>query len=178
MAATDVALWVPLASGALGIVGALAGVGLTQRATRDREDRRWERERELDQVRYERERLERQRERRAALYVDIAEYVQDQQSILELTTDEYASRRAEIPNLQHPDRLTARVRLYATPQVDESWSALVRAVEGIDWEWTEGDINHGTHGSWLDPDNAAVVELDKAIKKLQSVLRATVDEET
>lgn len=175
MAATEVALWVPLASGALGILGALAGTGITQRATRMREDRRWERERELDQERHDRERLARQRERRAALYVDLAEYTQGEQSTLEATTDEYSDSPVEVPDLQHPDRLTARVKLYASPQVGESWAALVRAMERIRWEWFEGDVNENEHHRWLDPDNPAAVELGKAIKDMQLVLRAAAD---
>ncbi|MCM0675090.1 hypothetical protein NCC78_10365 [Micromonospora phytophila] len=178
MAATEVALWVPLASGALGILGALAGTGITQRATRKREDRRWERERELDQVRHDRERLARQRERRAALYVDLAEYTQSEQSTLESATDEYSDSPVDVPDLQHPDRLTARVRLYAAPQVGEGWVALVRAMERVRWEWLEGDVNENEHHRWLDPDNPAVVELDKAIKELQSALRTAVDEDS
>ncbi|MGN9774433.1 hypothetical protein ACTMS0_01425 [Micromonospora sp. H33] len=177
MAATDVSLWVPLASGALGIVGALAGAGITQRATRKREDRRWVRERELDRIRHEQDRLVRQRERRAALYVDLAEYTQNEQSMLAAATDEYSSRPVEVPDLQHPDRLAARVMLYASPQVGESWAALVRAIDRDRWEWTEGDVNHNGHQQWLDSDNSAVGELDKAINEMQSVLRAAVDED-
>ncbi|WP_433229675.1 hypothetical protein ACQP2H_29485 [Micromonospora sp. CA-248260] len=177
MAATEVALWVPLASGALGILGALAGAGITQWATRKREDRRWERERELDQVRHERERLARQRERRADLYVDLAEYSQSEQSALESSTDEYSESRVKVPDLQHPDRLTARVRLYAAPQVIESWIALIEATERIRWEWHEGDVNYNGSRMWIDVENPAVVGLDKAIKEMQSVLRAAVDED-
>ncbi|MGW3615293.1 hypothetical protein ACWD6N_36890 [Micromonospora sp. NPDC005163] len=177
MGATEVALWVPLAAGVLGIVGALAGTAVTQRATRKREDRRWERERELDQVRYERDRLARQRERRAALYVDLAEYTQSEQSALEAATDEYSERRVQVPDLQHPDRLTARVKLYTTPQVRETWIALVRAMELLRWEWSEGDVNRNEHHSWLDQDNPAVVELGMAIKEMQSALRVAVDED-
>jgi len=177
VAATEVALWVPLASGALGILGALAGTALTQRATRKREDRRWERERELDQIRYERERLVRQRERRATLYVDLAEFTQSEQSLLETVTDEHGESRAQIPDLQHPDRLTARVRLHATPQVGESWAALARARDRVRWEWFEGDVNHSDGRTWLDSGNPAVVEFDSAIKNMQSVLRAAADED-
>ncbi|MEU7800585.1 hypothetical protein AB0B10_15060 [Micromonospora arborensis] len=177
MTATDVSLWVPLASGALGIVGALAGTGITQRATRKREDRRWVRERELDRIRHEQDRLVRQRERRAALYVDLAEYTRNEQSMLASATDEYSSRRVEVPDLQHPDRLTARVMLYASSEVGGSWAALVRAIDQARWEWTEGDVNHNGHQQWLDSDNPAVVELDKAINEMQSVLRAAVDED-
>ncbi|GLZ56581.1 hypothetical protein [Micromonospora sp. NBRC 107095] len=178
MGTTAVALWVPLAAGVLGIVGALAGTAVTQRATRKREDRRWERERELDQVRYERERLARQRERRTALYVDLAEYTQSEQSSLEAVTDEYGERRVQVPDLQHPDRLTARVKLYATPQVRKSWIALVRAMELVRWEWSEGDVNQNEHHRWLDQDNPAVVRLDEAIKDMQSALSAAIDEDT
>ncbi|MFI6065282.1 hypothetical protein ACIA47_08430 [Micromonospora sp. NPDC051227] len=175
MAVTQVALWVPLASGALGILGALAGTWITQRATRKREDRRWERERELDQVRYDRERLARQRERRDALYVDLAEYAQSEWSTLEAATDEYSDSPVAVPDLQHPDRLTARVSLYATPQVGESWAALVRASRRVRWEWSEGNFNEGNHQRWMDSDNPAVIEMDIAIKEMQAVLRAAVD---
>ncbi|MBQ1051675.1 hypothetical protein KBX50_24810 [Micromonospora sp. C51] len=178
VAATEVALWVPLASGALGILGALAGTGITQRATRKREDRRWERERELDQIRHDRERLARQRERRAALYVDLAEYTQNQESSLEVTTDEYGESRDGMPDLQHPDRLTARVRLYAAPEVGESWAALVQAIARVRWEWFEGDIHQNEHHRWLDPGNRAVVELDRAIKEMQATLRVAADEDS
>ncbi|MFI7213151.1 hypothetical protein ACIBP4_01130 [Micromonospora maritima] len=177
MGATDVALWVPLAAGVLGIVGALAGTAVTQRATKQREDRRWERERELDQLRYERERLARQRERRTALYVDLAEYTQSEQSTLEAAVDEYGERRLEVPNLQHPDRLTARVKLYATPQVCESWNALVQAIDLVRWEWSEGNVNQNDHHRWLDPHSPAVLKLDIAIKEMQSALRVAVDED-
>ncbi|WP_433316728.1 hypothetical protein [Micromonospora chersina] len=177
MAATEVALWLPLASGALGILGALAGTGITQRATRKREDRRWERERELDRIRQEQDRLARQRERRAALYVDLAEYTQSERSMLEAVTDEYASRPVKVPDLQHPDRLSARVRLYAAPQVDASWAVLVRSIDRVHWEWTEGDVHHNGSQAWLDVDNPAVVELDKAINEMQSVLRAAIEED-
>ncbi|MFI7658340.1 hypothetical protein ACIBTW_05565 [Micromonospora parva] len=177
MAATEVALWVPLASGALGILGALAGTGITQRATRKREDRRWERERELDRVRHEQDRLARQRERRAALYVDLAECIQSERSMLEAVTDEYASRPVEVPDLQHPDRLTARVKLYAAPQVDASWATFVRSMDRVRWEWTEGDVNYNGSQTWLDVDNPAVVELDKTINEMQSALRVAIDED-
>ncbi|GGJ88970.1 hypothetical protein GCM10010123_18190 [Pilimelia anulata] len=173
----DVALWVPLASGVLGIMGALAGTALAQRSARHREDRRWARERELDGVRYERERLERRRERRTDLYVDLAEFAQTEQSRLTAATDEYSSRHVGPPELQHPDRLAARVKLYAAPQVHERWTALVRAMDRVRWAWREGDLQHSEHAAWLDHDNPAVVELDRAIDEMHSALKAAIDEE-
>ncbi|WFE60807.1 hypothetical protein [Micromonospora sp. WMMD712] len=92
-------------------------------------------------------------------------------------TDEYGDTPAEVPDLQHPDRLTARVRLYAAPEVGESWAALVQAMKRVRWEWFEGDVNQSAHRRWLDPDNGAVVELDKAIQEMNSALRAAVDQD-
>jgi hypothetical protein len=132
VAVTDVSLWTPIAAGVLGIAGALAGTAVTQRATRKREDRALGRERDLDQVRYDRDQAERLRERRAALYVDLAEYVQSHETGLEAVTDEYGSRQTPTPDLQHPDRLTARVRLCATPQVRERWMTVVQASKTLE----------------------------------------------
>jgi hypothetical protein len=175
---TEVAIWLPLASGVLGIMGALAGSAATQRATRRREDRRWERERELDQVRYERERLARQRERRVALYVDLAEYAQSEQSRLEIVTDEFGEHRQQNLDLGSPDRLTARVKLYAAPDVRESWLLLIQALEHLRWEYFEGDNNHSEHHIWLDQDNPAVVKLRAAIEQTQSALNAAIDKDS
>lgn len=171
----EASVWIPLASGALGIAGALAGTAITQRATRRREDRRWNRDRELDLIRHERERAERQRERRMELYVDLAEYVQNERSTLDASTDEYAGRRDQLQDLKHPDRLTARVNLYAPVQVREPWAALVRAGELVRWEWTEGDVNHSSHNSWFDEDNPAVMKMDQAIKEMHAALAKVID---
>ncbi|WJK43303.1 hypothetical protein O7608_13380 [Solwaraspora sp. WMMA2056] len=169
--------WIPIFSGMLGILGVLAGTWITQRSTRKREDSRWERERELDRRRYERERLDRQREIRSTLYLDLAEFAQDQHTRLESVTDEYGSGVGKGPEVRHPDQLTARVMLHAAPPIAQLWTKLLKSIDAVRWESTEGDVNHGANRIWLDPDNPAVLEMKNSIEELKSALRSAIEDE-
>ncbi|MDG4795199.1 hypothetical protein [Micromonospora sp. WMMD1082] len=156
--------WTAVFVALLGPLSALAGVAMTQRATGRRDDARWERDR-----------ADRRREIRGELYVDLAEYVQSHQSMLDDLTDEYIEGRTRIPDLPHPDRLTARVRLHATEPVRHAWTEFLEAHGHTTWEAREGDVQITRHTIMLDPDNPAVVRLTAAIRSAQTALRAEID---
>jgi hypothetical protein len=131
-AAATVPLWQAVLLGTIGsFVGGLltlGGVAWTQRAAAKREDIRWQRERQVDNERRERELQDRLQDTRVRIYVDVAEYIHHQESALAFLAGE-ASDLSKDAELVHPDLLTAQVRLYGAPALRTAWSALLFASE-------------------------------------------------
>jgi hypothetical protein len=62
------------------------------------------------------------RDARAAVYADALSHIQSAQESAEgLTDDFYIGGRGKRPDLPHPDLITARMRLLASPEAFEKW---------------------------------------------------------
>ncbi|MEU2168297.1 hypothetical protein ACH47V_23765 [Micromonospora chersina] len=169
-------LWVPIVVAAVGVSGTVAAAWLTQRASKKREDERWRREREVDEIRWQRERADRLRELRIKLYVDLAEYSQNFEATLAAVTDELGITKSRGPeDLIHHEKLTAQVKLLAPKSVRDAWYQLRRSEENLRWELYEGSPNHTPQGSpYLDADSPFVIGIHRDLAELQFGLRAAM----
>jgi hypothetical protein len=166
-------VWVPVLVAAFGVAGTAATAWFTQRASKRREDERWAREREADEIRWARAKVEELRERRVALYVDIAEYVQRRESTIEAVTDAegIVSGRDHL-DVAHPDRLSARVKLLAPADVARSWAAFVEAEEALMWVGVEDPDGYDRNGHpYLNPDNKVVADVTRTATEVHASLR-------
>jgi hypothetical protein len=174
---TSTPLWVPIAVAAIGVAGAITAAWLTQRASTRREDERWRRERDVDEIRWQREKAERLRELRVTLYVDLAEYIQRREASLEVVTDDVGVTKVKGPDdLVHPQRLTARVKLLAPASVIAGWAAFEAAEDRMLWELYEGSPNYTPNGEpYFDPDDAIVADVRRTISEIQLALRTAMN---
>jgi hypothetical protein len=118
------------------------------------------------------------RERRLALYADIAEYAQRRAEALDWLTEEWPYRTrfpAPPPNPPHRGVLTARTSLLAPQAVQEAWRQLVDAVDKLDWNVRE-DGHHDEEGQLMtSADNPDVTETQDAIQKLMAAIRRAAE---
>lgn len=172
-------LWVPLIVAALGVVGSAATAWFTQRLAKRREDERWLREREVDEIRWSRDKADRLRERRVVLYIDLAEYVQRRQSSIPVITDSVGDTGhiTQPDDLIHPYRLTARAKLLAPRAVVDAWAAFDRAEDALLWEFTqEPDGTNYSGESYLNVDNKSVQEVIRTAQDVSNALRAAIND--
>ncbi|MFF0122939.1 hypothetical protein ACFYP0_12105 [Micromonospora arida] len=169
-------LWVPIVVAAAGVGGTVTAAWLTQRASKKREDERWLREREIDDIRWQRERADRLRELRIKLYVDLAEYSQNFEEALSAVTDELGITKARgADGLIHHEKLTAQVKLLAPKSVRDAWYRLRQSEESVYWELYEGSPNHTPQGQpYLDADSQFIIGIHRDLSELQSCLRAAM----
>jgi hypothetical protein len=86
-----------------------------------------EHERMLAGEAQEQERMAWRRDARAAVYADALSYIQSAQESAEDLTDDFyiGGRRGKRPDLPHPDLITARMRLLASPEAFEKWRSFL-----------------------------------------------------
>ncbi|MEU4639588.1 hypothetical protein [Micromonospora sp. NPDC023814] len=166
----------PIVVAAVGVGGTVTAAWLTQRASKKREDERWRREREVDEIRWQRERADRLRELRIKLYVDLAEYSQNFEATLGAVTDELGINKSRGPDdLIHHEKLTAQVKLLAPKPVRDAWYQLRRSEEDLYWELHEGSPNHTPQGQpYLDADSQFIIGIHRDLAELQFNLRAAM----
>ncbi|MEU4559126.1 hypothetical protein AB0F72_12115 [Actinoplanes sp. NPDC023936] len=165
-------LWVPIVVAAFGVAGSVAAAWLTQRANRKREDQRWQREREADEIRWSREKAERLRELRVTLYIDVAEYVQRRESSFEAITDEYGvASSGWSEELIHPQRLSARVNLLTPDPIRRAWAAFESAEDQLFWELNENPDGVNQGGPYLKADSLVVKDARDSVEPLRQALR-------
>jgi hypothetical protein len=135
-AMTDSSWWVPLASGALGVIGALGGTWLTQASTRRREERQWTRLSRRQDDEWRRHRADKLRDTRGQLYLDLMEYLEnvDDRLYAELNDDHVTE---PISGVHERGRLNARVELYGTDELRARWAAALIAHGTVVQEWDE-----------------------------------------
>ncbi|MEW2539309.1 hypothetical protein [Micromonospora chalcea] len=169
-------LWVPIVVAAVGVSGTVAAAWLTQRASKKREDERWRREREVDEIRWQREKADRLRELRVKLYLDLAEYSENFAAALDAVTDELGITKPRRPNdAVHQDRLSAQVKLLAPKPVRDAWVRLIRAEYDMNWELHEGSSNYTPQGTpYLDSESSFVMGIHQDMAELQFSLRAAM----
>ncbi|MEU2699528.1 hypothetical protein [Micromonospora aurantiaca (nom. illeg.)] len=143
---------------------------------RERENERWERERELDTLLWDRQKVEQLRQRRVALYVDMADNLQRCETTLDDIIDPYwiaPSQRRE--GLVHPDQLAAHARLLAPESLVSSWLSFVRAETAVGFVLRESPDGLGVdQHPYLNDDNPYVQELKGAIALVRRELRAAM----
>jgi hypothetical protein len=111
--------WIPVISAVLGFLAGISGTWLTQRATRQLESDRWERE----QTRTRQQEV-------LQLYVDVAEYIEDR--IGWMKNADWANDGYDPAALRlHRAQLGARVKTLAARRVVVAWESFGRAVEDI-----------------------------------------------
>ncbi|MDI5977669.1 hypothetical protein [Amycolatopsis magusensis] len=156
MSSAQVPLWVPILVGLLGV----AGVVTAQVITTLREERRWRREQQREDLRWERQREERTHEARAEAYAELIgvlealdmitfrarqaakfnkkELTSDEKLAEELRTVTSEAQRALGPvNLHAPERIRVRLQEAVLPRM--SLAAKLLRNEGDDAEkWTKG----------------------------------------
>lgn len=106
--------WVPLAAAVIAVLGTLAGVFITQRWSVQREDARWERERDREREAWAREDAARTFEQRRQVYIDLYTTLQ-----VEAARVERGLIRALVEEGPLPDKLGSLL-VYSTPQTEEA----------------------------------------------------------
>ncbi len=152
-------------------LAALVGVLITLRrnnsAQDDREDKRWERDREDKELAYQRQRRARHDERRVLLYLDLMQWLQGapwysvSRSSANLTERDYDGAVNEI--FQKYDGYKTQVLLLASRNIRESWFKLGTLMNCIlefeDWGfefWTHGENSEFKHIEDLSTWKASV----------------------
>jgi hypothetical protein len=128
----------------------------------------------LQQNRYDHERLQRLEERQVALYVDLAEYVQNLEARLPALTDELGVvSMPRVPDgLVNEQRLDARVRILAPDRLKAAWTAFRKAEEDMLWEGGEDPDGFDPSGSpYLKWDGPTVKQVRKTLASVQKLLR-------
>ncbi len=154
----DTQWWVPLASTAGGALIALSGTWLSGLSAAAREERQWRRQR-----------ADKLHDVRAQLYLDLMEFTENLLQVVHFDPAEGSSREPKrVPDVLHPARLAARVKLYGDRQ-------LLRAWENVDR--TYGVLR--SEAGWYGADTvapAAVRNAIAAIEELQAKSQAGIDE--
>ncbi len=130
--------------------------------------------------------MDRLRDTRAALYLDLMMYTQNAESVLDQVTDPYRSQRLPVDGLHHEDTLTARVELYLSARSGadeqallgpaEAWDELLKSSRRIDFAWENGDINEAENGQlYLSTDDPLVVKHRAAIASMKGALTRTLE---
>jgi hypothetical protein len=150
----DSSWWIPLASGAMGVVGALGGTWLTQHRSNQRDQRNWERQR-----------ADRLHDTRGQLYLDLMEYLEN--LFNQLTADDDDVRNlGSIPDVPPRERLTARVELYASEALRESWSEALRRNDMIAAEWHDSGGIEEVSKETVQAAVTAIVETQKLLRQV------------
>lgn len=167
----DAAWWIPLASGALGVAGALSGTWLTQRNSTARETVQWQRLVRRQDDEWRRQRADKTRDLHFQLYLDIMEYAEDRDRLIVHVENGARGQYKPTPDLQSESRLQARVLLYAEEQLRDRWVSAWQAIEAIETVVAEED------GFPSQPDRAELSRARVAIEDLQDELRRLVTAE-
>ena len=158
-------LWIPIisaaVSGAAGITGALLGTRVTQRATEDREERQ-----------YRRQRNDKQAELLRQLYIDMARHAQATGSWLYQVTDHaHVKSYAELKHPIDTDELSARVELFCGSDMFVAWSEYMWQLGILEEEMK--DIHPQTR---LEEADTTVQTMREKIRNVKNHLRNAVDE--
>ncbi|WP_433265460.1 hypothetical protein ACQPWR_00125 [Micromonospora vinacea] len=171
-------LWVPIIVAALGVAGAVTAALLTQLLSKRREDERWQRDREEDRIRWQREKEGRLRELRIRLYVDLSEYAERSAAFFDAVTSEYHFNPSAPPDPPvHHEKLTGQVKLLAAQYLQDAWREFRVSEEGIVWELLEGSPSHDPSGRpYLDADAPNVSLAKTRLTKLEDSLRVAIND--
>ncbi|MFG1758313.1 hypothetical protein [Micromonospora echinofusca] len=155
------------------LVGGLftfAGVAWSQRATR-------ERELTMDRMRHSRERADQLRETQRQLYVDMAEHVEDRQAWYD-NLQAGTGQPANLAKLTlHRNQLTARVKLYTSPVVQQLWVTFVAANETIVANIDLGNFHQDQYGDWVLEDRTCVPRAQATADLMIAAIRVALTDE-
>lgn len=120
--------WIPVVSAFLGFVAGLSGTWLTQRASRQLETARWQRE----------QAKAKETERRQ-LYVDVVEYIEDR--LAWLRNADWSVEQFEAAKLGlHRNQLAGRVKMSAPRSVVVGWEYFRYHLEGVQAAFRLGNV--------------------------------------
>lgn len=131
----------------------------------------------LQQDRHAYERRQRLEDRKVALYIDLAEHVQDLEARLPAMCDEHGVER--MPGYQEGLvsglQLDARVRVLAPDELLHAWTEFRKADENMRWEGTEDPDGFNSRGMpYLGWDGPVVTQVRTSLALLQSTLRTVM----
>ncbi|GAA4607108.1 hypothetical protein BJY16_006161 [Actinoplanes octamycinicus] len=122
----DTTVWTPVIAGGIGVLGAVLGALVTHLGTSRR-----------DEQQGRRQRAEKLRDTRAALFLDLMEFLENLDNRLLVDLSQRDGFLDQMPDVQHPGRLSARVDLYADPDLRRAWARVVDAEYAIRSEWDD-----------------------------------------
>jgi hypothetical protein len=131
--------WIPLVAAGAAVLGGLIGGWMTHlfAARRDRQQYEWLTARQ--DAEWRRQREDKLRDVRAQLYLDVMEFLGGLQQILAHDPTNNKPPPIRVPDLLHPVRLAARVKLYGDADFLAAWVKVHTAVDRIADADTEGD---------------------------------------
>jgi hypothetical protein len=167
--ASSASFLLPLAGAIVGSASSLAATAWSQRASRKRDDQRWHQQQ-----------IDRLRERRLELLVELAEYVEQAEDRLMHITDEHDVLPSyERLAVAHPLRLSARVKLLAPAAIQETWAAFAHADAQMSLDWEQGEVSHGLRGQpYFKHDGRTAIDVRRTLNALRDALRVAIDDPT
>ncbi|MEU1965885.1 hypothetical protein ABZ541_19420 [Micromonospora sediminicola] len=148
----------------------LAGVAWSERATHQREVT-------MDRLRRSQDRADRLREAQRQLFVDMAEYVEDRQAWYD-NIEAGTGSPADLAKLTlHPNQLTGRVKLYASPVVQQLWVTFLAANATIVANIDLGNFHQDQWSDFVLDDRTCVPRARAAAVLMIAGLRAALSNE-
>lgn len=116
--------WVSLVAAGIAVLGGAAGAGITHGLTARRDRQQFERLTARQDAEWRRQRADKLRDTRAQLYLDLMEFLENLTQQLNYDPAAVVRPRPPIPDVHHPGRLNARIRLYADSVLHAAWVVL------------------------------------------------------
>lgn len=121
-----------------------------------------------------RERITAARALRLTMYLEMSNYLQRRETLVDYLVDEWPFRQRPVPppDVPHPERISAQVRLLAPPPVRAAWKAFLLAEDAHRWNINENGYFAEDGNPQASPTDPNVTQMRKAIKAVDDAIRA------